>query len=362
MFFATSRLGSRKQRVDSTSLDLHDVTEELTHPSSVLFTEEVILGICMVITGLLYAFAQMPNTVLNTATAGKTLMKRSVAGLTAAPANADPVQAHSLMTAAQPMLQALRRANELEQQADFGPGTQAAWQDVLAELDNLRFKLIAMPDQPLPLWMLEAELERATMLEARLESQLGHYREAIHSLRRADLSPEQIAAVAVPADRRSHEQAELAAEAEESLHVPWTAVVRAVPDGRRAEAENICRLLEEARQNATSIARCREVINYDHWMAAARMAATPEGLRARAALSRADRAVAAGDFEAAEAAYEEGLTAWQASLIANPQLAERPAAVEELGRQIAGYQQVLEELGRPFDAAFSLQNMLRTGL
>lgn len=362
MFFATSRLGSRKQRADSTSLDLHEVTEELTHPSSVLFTEEVILGICMVITGLLYAFAQMPNTVLTTATAGKTLMKRSVAGFAAAPIDADPARGHALITAAQPMLQALRRANELEQQADFGPGTQAAWQDVLAELDKLRFTLIAMPDQALPLWMLEAELDRAVILEARLESQLGHYREAIESLRRADLSPEQIAALAVPADRRSHAQAALAAEAEESLQVPWAAVVPAVPDGRRAEAENICRLLEEARQNATSIARYREIINYDHWMAAARMAATPEGLQARAALSRADRAVAAGDFEAAEVAYEEGLTAWQASLIANPQLAERPAVAEELGQRIAGYQKVLEELGRPFDATFSLQNMLQAGL
>jgi hypothetical protein len=59
---------------------LKDVTDELAHPSRVLFTEEVILGICMVITGLLYAFSQMPGTVLSTASASKSFMKQSVAG------------------------------------------------------------------------------------------------------------------------------------------------------------------------------------------------------------------------------------------------------------------------------------------
>ena len=71
MFFATSRLGSRKNPTPQSENNLKDVTDELTHPSRVLFTEEVILGICMVITGLLYAFAQMPSTVLSTASASK---------------------------------------------------------------------------------------------------------------------------------------------------------------------------------------------------------------------------------------------------------------------------------------------------
>ena len=80
MFFATSRLGSRKNPTPQSEHNLKDVTDELTHPSRVLFTEEVILGICMVITGLLYAFAQMPSTVLSTASASKSLMKQSIAG------------------------------------------------------------------------------------------------------------------------------------------------------------------------------------------------------------------------------------------------------------------------------------------
>ena len=85
MFFATSRLGSRKKSNLQPENNFRDVTDELVHPSRILFTEEVILGICMVITGLLYTFSQMPTAVLSTASASKSFMKQSVAGF--APAN-----------------------------------------------------------------------------------------------------------------------------------------------------------------------------------------------------------------------------------------------------------------------------------
>jgi len=361
MFFATSRLGSRKQSAQSGSFDLHEVTEELTHPGRVLFTEEVILGVCMVITGLLYLFAQMPGTMLTTATAGKSLMKQSVAGFNAAPSDRKPFGAEPLMAAAQPMLKALRQVNELEQRRDFGPAAAAAWETVRAAIEDLRFQPVAMQDRVLPLWMLEAEIERAAMLEARLEAGLGPYRDAIRSLREAELSPEQIAAAAVPAGQRSDHQIMLAAAVDEAVNVPWEAAVAAAPAAKQTEFEALCRLLGEARDNARAIARSRDVVNLDYWMATAMLASTPEGLRARAALTRADRAGAAGDLVAAEAAYEEGLTAWQSSLIANPQLAAEPAVVAEISRQIEAYRAVLEGLGQPFNDAFSLQNVLRTG-
>ena len=114
MFFATSRLGNRKNPAPQQEHSLKDVTDELVHPSRVLFTEEVILGICMVITGLLFAFAQMPGTVLSTASASKSLMKRSIAGF-APTSNLDSdTQGMALIDAAQPMLTALRKVNALE--------------------------------------------------------------------------------------------------------------------------------------------------------------------------------------------------------------------------------------------------------
>ena len=114
MFFATSRLGSRKNPTTQSEHNLKDVTDELVHPSRVLFTEEVILGICMVITGLLYAFAQMPSTVLSTASASKSLMKRSIAGFAPASRIDSDANGVALINAAQPMLTALRKVNALE--------------------------------------------------------------------------------------------------------------------------------------------------------------------------------------------------------------------------------------------------------
>ena len=127
MFFATSRLGSRKNPTPQSEHNLKDVTDELTHPSRVLFTEEVILGICMVITGLLYAFAQMPSTVLSTASASKSLMKRSIAGFAPTSRFDSDTVGVPLIDAAQPMLTALRKVNELENNREFSPETQAAW-------------------------------------------------------------------------------------------------------------------------------------------------------------------------------------------------------------------------------------------
>ena len=130
MFFATSRLGNRKNPTTQSEHNLKDVTDELVHPSRVLFTEEVILGICMVITGLLYAFAQMPNTVLSTASASKSLINRSIAGLAPSSRFDSSTVGVPLIDAAHPMLSAIRRANALEDNRDFGSETQAAWQAV----------------------------------------------------------------------------------------------------------------------------------------------------------------------------------------------------------------------------------------
>ena len=362
MFFATSRLGSRRNNSlrEGAHLDVHDITDELVHPSRILFTEEVILGICMVITGLLFAFAQMPEPVLSTAASGKTIVNRSLASL-GAMANPDSSERGVLlMEAAQPMFTALRRAQDLEERRDYGPAAVTAWREVAKQLDELAFLPIQMGTKNLPLWLYDAELSRIDVLEAKLAALAGPYRDTILHLRRQSMTPEQVAALAIPDDQRTPKQQQAADSAAMLMDVPWDAVAELLPELARAEARGYCHLLREAQQNAAALASHRSVINFAHWEAVAAAASTPEGMKAREAASRAERARDAGDFEAAQAAYEECLTAWQGVFMEHPELKTDINVTEHVAEDIDAYQAVITERGVPFDEAFSLPNVMRT--
>jgi hypothetical protein len=95
-------------------------------------------------------------------------------------------------------------------------------------------------------------------------------------------------------------------------------------------------------------------------MAVSAIGSTPDGIKAREALQRASRAAQGEDFEIAQSAYEEGLTALQASLIENPSLRNQPAVIEEIYSQVDNYRNVVEEQGKQFDNAYSVENVLRT--
>ena len=359
MFFATSRLGSRKNPTESYHNPIAEATDELTHPSRVLFTEEVILGICMVITGLLYAFAQAPGAVVNTAAASRSFVKHSVASFSPTAVTEQEQQGLPLIEAAQPMFTALRRAHSLESTGNFGPAAAAAWKNVLAEIQDLSHQQIATNIRPMPLWLLKAEQDRAVILEERLRDMLGDAKQTMQQLRREMLSPEDVAILDTPAADRSDEQARLAQSLEEQIDVPWSVVAAVLPQSQQAEAMNLCRLLDDARANAETLQRLRDVLNFDTWMSTATAASTPEGLRAREAAARAGRALDAGDMEAAQAAYETCLTAWQAAFMAHPEFTRDEAIVRSLNEQIIAYRQVLAELGRSFDESFSLRSLLR---
>jgi len=359
MFFATSRLGSRKNPTESYHNSIAEATDELTHPSRVLFTEEVILGICMVITGLLYAFAQMPGAVVDTASAGRSFVKHSVASFSPTARTSQEQQGVRLIDAAQPMFTALRRVQGLESRGHFSSTTVSAWKDVLAEMQDLSHQRIATNDKPMPLWILRAEQERAEVLEGRLEDMLGKAKQTMQQLRRELLTPEEVAILDMPAADRSDEQARLAQSLKGQLEVPWSMVAAVLPQSQQAEAMSLCQLLDNARANAETIKRMRDVLNFDTWMSTAKVSSTPEGLRAREAAERAGRAFDAGDLEAAQSAYETCLTSWQAAFMAHPEFTGDEQIVRTVDEQIITYQQVLAELGRSFDESFSLGSLLR---
>ena len=360
MFFATSRLGSRKNSTTQSEHNLKDVTDEFVHPSRVLFTEEVVLGICMVITGLLYTFAQMPSTVLSTASASKSLMKRSIAGFAPASRYDSDTKGIALIDAAQPMLTALRKVNALENNRDFSPRTQAAWEAVQKEGKALSTRFVHICGKALPLWIHEAEKMRIVSLEEKLTDMLGEARDMIHSLRMQSLSPEQQDALQTAPENRTEEQAYLASHAENSISVSWETAAGTLAEPQRTRAKNLCAVLHTAKENYRGISSCRDVLNYDYWMAVSTIASTPDGMKARESLQRAERAAETGDFEEAQSAYEEGLTALQASIMENPKLSSKAGVIEEISNQIGNYKKVIEEQGKEFDTTFSLENVLRS--
>jgi hypothetical protein len=364
MFFATSRLGSRKNSISQTEKNLEnnlkDVTDELVHPGRILFTEEVILGICMVITGLLFAFAQMPSTVISTASASRSFVKRSVAGFASASRAEFDSSGMPLIDAAQPMLTALRKANELENNREFSPTTQAAWKSVQKECKDLANRFVKIRDKSLPLWIHNAEKQRVVILETKLQNMLGDTRDMIRSLRIQSLSPEAQAALQAPLADRTEEQTDLAARGEKTAAVSWQMAASILAEPQRSVAEHLCALFADAKDNSRGISSCRDVINYDYWMAVSAIGSTPDGIKAREALQRASRAAQGEDFETAQSAYEEGLTALQASLIENPSLRNQPSVIEEINSHVDNYRKVVEEQGKQFDNAYSVENVLRT--
>ena len=360
MFFATSRIGSRKNSTTQSDNNLKDVTDEFVHPSRVLFTEEVVLGICMVITGLLYAFAQMPSTVLSTASASKSLMKRSIAGFAPASRYNSDTKGIALIDAAQPMLTALRKVNALENNRDFSPRTQSAWAAVQKEGKALSTRFVQIRGKALPLWIHDAEKLRIVTLEEKLTDMLGEARDMIHSLRVQSLSPEQQDALQTAPENRTEEQAYLASHAENAISCSWETAASTLAEPQRTQAKNLCAVLHIAKENYRGISSCRDVLNYDYWMAVSTIASTPDGMKARESLQRAERAAETGDFEEAQSAYEEGLTALQASIMENPKLSSEAGVIEEISNQIGNYKKVIEEQGKEFDTTFSLENVLRS--
>lgn len=130
----------------------------------------------------------------------------------------------SLVPASRPMMAAVAAATNLEEQGVFSAETQAAWGRALAECRRFSVQPIATAQgQPIMLWLLEPERERAAELAAR------------------------IAAADTPAE----------------------------------EIEALTALRDEAVANAAVIERYREIVNFDYWRAVCEEGASATGLAMR---------------------------------------------------------------------------------
>jgi hypothetical protein len=199
----------------------------------------------------------------------------SGAALIVSPPAVEPLP---LVAASRPMLAAVAAATALEERGVFGAEAAAAWQKALDECHRLAVQSIAGPHgEPLHLWLLEAERERAEEIALLISA--------------ASTTPEQAAA--------------------------------------------LTELRDDARVSADQIQRYRDIVNFDHWKAVCEAGVSADGLAAREAGWMAMRADDAGRLgEAKDAIRELGLDAGLLNLMSpDRQLSAFADAFERIANQ-----------------------------
>ena len=270
-----------------------------------------------------------------------------------------PLKTTALIFHSEPMMTAINHAKALEEDGVFGDAARDAWK--LAGDEMRRFSVREIPttwDVPIRIGMQEAELARADRLADELEKLLPGRFKALEEQRRAELTPEQKAALDVPLLERSESQHKAAAAATEALRVTWPMVVRDAPSEVREQARELLRQHVEAKETADIIDRYRQIVNFNFWRATCEAEVTEPALRAREAAWRAEREFENARLQTAKKAYEESFAAWREVLDASSVLREDQLTADDIAESVTRYKKVLEQLDEKFPKPFVLQDVL----
>jgi len=271
-----------------------------------------------------------------------------------APLKTPPLNFHS-----EPMMMAINHARALADDGEFGPTAKDAWK--LANEELGRFAERDVPTSwgvPIQLRLREAEEKRAAQLVDELEKLLPGQFAALEDAKRATLSPEQKAVLAIPPLDRTEAQHQAAALAASQIQVTWRMVVRQAPADVREKAESLFREYNQSQERVTMIERYRDIVNFDFWKAACEAEITDAALQARERAWRADGEFRAARLQSAKQAYEESFAAWRQVLDASAVLRQDPFTAQDLAEIVGRYRKLLEQLDEPFPQPFVLQDML----
>ena len=270
-----------------------------------------------------------------------------------------PLKTTPLIFHSEPMMTAINYARALADEGTFGSTGRRAWE--LAGEEMRRFATREIPTSwnvPIRLGLREAEEARAKRLAAEIEALVPGRFKALEEERRAALSPDQQAALAVPAMERDERQMQLAADAERALTVTWKDVARSAPADVRDRAWKLALEEVEARETAEIIDRYRDIVNFDLWRATCESEVTEPALLARELTWKADREFAAARLQAAKQAYEEAFQAWRKVFDASQILREDDLTAEDMAEIVGRYRKLLEQLDEPFPSPFVLDDIL----
>jgi len=270
-----------------------------------------------------------------------------------------PLKTTPLIFHSEPMMTAINYARALADEGTFGTTGRRAWE--LAGEEMRRFATREIPTSwnvPIRLGLKEAEQSRAKRLGDQLEAILPGRFQALEEERRAALSPEQQAALAVSPLDRDDSQMQLAADAEAAVKVTWKDVARSAPAEVREQAWKLAREEVEARETAEIIDRYRDIVNFDFWRATCEMEVTEPALRARELTWKADKEFSAARLQAAREAYEEAFGAWREVFDGSRVLREDQLTADDMAEIVGRYRKLLEQLDEPFPSPFILDDIL----
>jgi hypothetical protein len=270
-----------------------------------------------------------------------------------------PLKTTALIFHSEPMMTAINHGRALEEDGVFGSTARRAWE--LAGEEMRRFATREIPTSwnvPIRLGLKEAEQARAKRLAEDIEKLVPGGFAKLEEQRRAALSPEQRAALAVPALDRDEQQLQLANEAESAVKVTWKDVARSAPAAVRDQAWDLALQETEARETAEIIDRYREIVNFDFWRATCEAEVTEPALRARELTWKADREFAAARLKAAREAYEEAFRAWRQVFDGSQILREDRLMADDIAEIVGRYRKLLEQLDEPFPSPFVLDDIL----
>lgn len=212
-----------------------------------------------------------------------------------------PGEPLSFFAATRPMMHAIESATKLESEGEFGEATRAAWAKAAAECRRFAVQpIIVSGREPIQIWLLEAEHERAAALEAELEN----------------------------------------------------------PEETSSQSGMLVRRRDEALANVDLIQRYRELSNFDFWLSYCDAGSTDSGLKAREAGWQAEHAYGGDDLPEAKVAYERSFVAWREVLDASTVLRNDELLADDLADMVSHYRIVLDRLGVSFPQPFILQDVL----
>jgi len=270
-----------------------------------------------------------------------------------------PLRTTALIFHSEPMMSAINYARALEEDGTFGSAARRGWE--IAGDEMRRFAAREIPTTwkvPIRLGLEEAERARADRLAEEIETLLPGRFAALEEERRAALTPDQQAALAVPVMNRDERQIQLADEAERAQEVTWKDVARRAPAELRDRAWDLALEEVEARETAEIIDRYRSIVNFEFWRATCEAEVTEAALRARELSWKADRELAAARLQSARQAYEEAFTAWREVFDASQILREDRITADDIAEIVGRYRGLLEQLDESFPSPFILDDVL----
>lgn len=188
-------------------------------------------------------------------------------------------------------------------------------------------------------------------------------REKIQKERYAQLTEEEKKAFDTPREHRStRELFEAGMKAESKMTITYEQVAMQVTNDNFPAAMKAATDATKLEQQAITVDRQRQVVNFDYWKQHAEVEGTDDALGGRKAFYEAEQALAKGELQRARGLFEEGFQKWAKVLAAHPAtqsvgaLADDTTLARDLMDTVGRYRRVLEQQNETVPADFALKD------